>query len=479
MIKYDELCKRFCELESRYQLFELDCNGITYWKYARYYLYRVLLNKLYGIQTPWLYHENMYKIPKYSYPFQRFTDWIFHNVNIGCKKDILLFTFNRRVKKGRKYISPVTDEITLHMEQSCCVVESPIHGGYYRPTPIPRIKYFDVWNDVGKAEEYKPISRGELRRQLLTVFEKEFDIVFTNEEKKILLKNVNYFIMYRRELMANYKKLIKKICPKLVFLTQSYIGEWVVLTETLQEMGIPSVEILHGYVDDNYVPYNYAIPGLHNALPDYILAYSQIQKDTVNWGIPKENILVVGYPEGEKRARELIPTRKKKGAKKRITFISSMMNIMGEYVKEIAANVDLEEYEILFKLHPNEYQNWEENYPKIPESVKIIDNNDKDIHYFIAISDAVIGINSTALFEAAFYPTEIFILEEDSYENMGILLNSGKAKLIHGMKELIDRITRLEDKTVCDFDYNAVYSKNSIQNIQKEVQRILNEMKPI
>lgn len=477
MIKYDELCKRFCEIESRYQLFELDYNGITYWKYARYYLYRVLLNKLYGIQTPWLYQENMHRIPKYSYPFQRFTDRIFHNVNIGCKKDILLFTFNRRVKKGRKYVSPVTDEITLHLQQSCCVVESPIHGGYYRPTPIPNIKYFDVWNDVGKEQNYRPISRGELRRELLTIFEQEFDIVFTSEEKKILLINVNYFIMYRRELMANYKKLISKICPKLVFLTQSYIGEWVVLTETLQEMGIPSVEILHGYVDDNYVPYNYASIGLHHALPDYILAYSQIQKDTVNWGIPKDNILVVGYPEGEKRARELMAARKEKGSKKVITFISSMMKIMGEYVRIIAENVDLEEYEILFKLHPNEYQNWEENYPKIPESVKIIDNNDRDIHYFLSISDAVIGINSTALFEASFYPTEIFILEEDSYENMGILLASGRAERIHDEKELIGRVLCLKDKTVSDFDLNAIYCKNSIQNIQKVVEGFFMENK--
>lgn len=479
MIKYDELCNRFCEIESRYKLFELEFNGITYWKYARYYLYRVLLNKLYGIQTPWLYHENVHNVPQYSYQFQRFTDRIFHNVNIGCKKDILLFTFNRRVKKGRKYISPVTDEIALHLQQSCCVVESPINGGYYRPTPIRNVKYIDVWNGVGKEEEYKPISRGELRRQLLNIFEQEFDIVFTSEEKKILLININYFIMYRRELSANYKKIISKVCPKLVLLTQSYIGEWVVLTETLQEMGIPSVEILHGYVDDNYVPYNYARIGLHNALPDYIFVYSQIQKDKVNWGIPKENILVVGYPEGEKRAKELSSVRRKEGSKRVITFISSMMKVMGKYVNKIAENVNPEEYEIIFKLHPNEYQVWKENYAGIPDSVKVIDHNDQDIHYYLSISDVVIGINSTALFEASYYPAKIFILEENSYENMGILLDSGKAELIHGMKELIDRITRLEDKTVCDFDYNAVYSKNSIQNIQKEVQRILNEMKPI
>lgn len=53
-IKYDELTDKLLEIEQKYQFFDLDYNGIKYWKYARYYVYRVLLKKMYDIATPWL-----------------------------------------------------------------------------------------------------------------------------------------------------------------------------------------------------------------------------------------------------------------------------------------------------------------------------------------------------------------------------------------------------------------------------------------
>lgn len=471
MVDYADLCVKINELENTYKLFELEFNGIYYWKYARYYIYRILLNKFYGIHTPWLEQKNPSDIKKFSHLYQKLSDTIFHNINNSTSKDILMFTFNRRSKKGKYYVSAVTDEIALNLDLSNCIVEVPYNGGYYRPTPIKEIKYFDAWKGVGRNPElYTPITRGKLRKQILLAFEKEFAITFSLEEKNILLTNINYFLMYRQELMQNYERLIQKVHPRLVLYTTSYIGEWVVLTETLKQLKIPCIEILHGYVDHNYLPYNYLKEGMNDAQPDYIFVFSQIQKDQVHWGIPKENIRVVGYPEGEKRAKELLANPQKR-KRKRITFISSMVHVIETYINILAENIDSEEYEILFKLHPNEYSCWEDIYTNLSDKVQIIDSNKEDIHFYLANSDIVIGINSTALFEATFYPVDIYILQEDSYQNMDYLIRSGNACLIQDDKELLTIILQQKQK---NFKQNEnIYKRNSIVNINTEIQKIV------
>ena len=106
---YAELCDRFCEIERKYDLFSTTFNDIAYWKYARYYVYRILLNKFYGIHTPWLEKKNEINIKKFSHMYQRLSDIFFHNISTTSSRDILMFTFNRRAKKGKTYVSFVTD----------------------------------------------------------------------------------------------------------------------------------------------------------------------------------------------------------------------------------------------------------------------------------------------------------------------------------------------------------------------------------
>lgn len=472
---YAELCEKFCEIESEYKLFDIEYEGSKYWKFARYYVYRVLLNKLYGIHTPWMETQNVTVVPQYKHWYQRFTDYFFHNVHTAAEKDILLFTFNRRVKCEGKYVSPVSDEIALNLKRSHCVVEIPYNCGYYRPTPIWNIKYFDLWNR-GEAESHdrNRLQVGKLRKQVLLPFEENLDVQFTREEKYILSLHLNCIILEHKRIMNNFAGVIQKINPKLVLFSSSYVGDWMILIQTLRQMGIPSVEILHGYVDDHYLPYNYARAGMHDAQPDYILVYSEIQKELVHWGIPKDHIRVVGFPEAEKRSAQLL-SRVKKREKKRILFISSMQEQIIKYINKLASELNSNQYEIVFKLHPSEYAVWRDIYKNVPEEVCIVDNNERDIHYYLANSDFVVGINSTALFEASYYPVDIFILREESYQNMEILIKAGGGSLIQDESELLHHV--LNDNADNSKRDKCVYKRNAIENINREIEKILKERK--
>ncbi len=384
-----------------------------------------------------------------------------------------MFTFQRRVKYKKKYISPVTDEISLHLQRSHCIIEEPYCGGYYRPVPIRGIKYFDVWEGVGnRTEEYVPINRGQLRKQLLHIFEQEFKVSFTQSEKKYIITNINYYIMYHDELVKNYKKIFSKIKPKVVMYTCSYVGIRVVLTEVSKELNIPCIEMLHGYVDDSCVAYNYAEVGMNDALPNYIFAYSQIQKDTLKWGIPKDHVRVVGNPWLEKRKNEFQIEGNAAKKKKTITFISSANPAIEKYLVSLAGHIDQDKYEIIFKLHPEEYAAWRMSYQNLPDNIKVIDNNEKDIHYYLANSDFVIGITSTALFEAAAYHADIYILEEESWQSMNILLNAGRASLVHNDQELYSCIMSCSDNNV---NKTCFYEENAIENINAQIEQIIRE----
>ncbi len=474
MVKYVDFCKEFCEIENKYNLFKVEFNGIEYWKYARYFVYNLLQEKLYNLVVPaWFDSSNGSENSKYRYGYQRITDAVFHNPDIGFNKDILMFTFPRRVKDKKKFISPVTDEIALHLNRSACIVETTYYGGYYRPCPIRGIKYFDVWEGIGSGKSGVPINRGQLRKQILSVFEQEMDIQFTTNEKNIILTNVNYFIMYRDELMMRYKKLITRVNPKVVLYTMSYISEWIILTEVLKEMRVPGIEILHGYVDDNCIAYNYSGTGVNDSLPDYIFAYSRVQKDTLNWGIPRDHIRVVGNPWLEKRSKKFLAERGEKRNKKRITFISSANPAIEKYLVHLADCIDQDNFEIVFKLHPEEYASWKTVYQDLPEHIKVIDHNNKDIHYYLANSDFVAGITSTALFEAAVYPVQIYILAEESWHSMHILLNAGRASLIRDSRELYSGIMNGQNKeNIVDCNF---YAENAINNINTEIEKIIRE----
>lgn len=475
MVEHVEFCDKFCEIERKYKLFDIEFNGVKYWKYARYYIYNVIWHNLYGIIFPfWFDDKSEWKCSRYIHRYQKLTDILFHNINLSFKKDVLLFTFNRRIKSGKQYISPVTDEISMQLKRSHCIVESPYCGGYYRPTPIRGIKYFDVWDGVGdKSKEYKPINRGQLRKQLLSIFETEFNLKFTSEEKRILLTNINYYIMYRNDLMTKYRRIIKKVAPKMVLYTAAYIGDMVVLTEVLKELDIPSVEILHGFVAENNMAYTYAEIGLNDALPDYIFAYNQIQKDSIKWGLPKECVKVVGNPWLEKRKKNFISESNIQREKKQIVFISGAIPAIEKYIAYMAEKIDKDKYDIIFKLHPVEYGCWNNIYKKLPNSVEVVDNNENDIHYYLARADFVIGITSTALFEAAIYSAKIIVLEENSWQSMEILLKAGRASLVSNAQELFLSVT--DDKCQDSQNNISFYAENAIENINNEIEKIITE----
>lgn len=161
----------------------------------------------------------------------------------------------------------------------------------------------------------------------------------------------------------------------------------------------------------------------------------------------------------------------KEKKKKKILFISQTLREIFEYAAELSKRLDLDKFEIIIKLHPREFGNWRKEFGKILKdcSVTIIDNSNKDIYYYLAQADYVVGIFSTVLLEATMFNTNIVILKKASYTYMKELYENNMAQLIDNIDMLEEIVTNnlcTSVKTKTYFESNSIIKvKEAIKNI--------------
>lgn len=71
------------------------------------------------------------------------------------------------------------------------------------------------------------------------------------------------------------------------------------------------------------------------------------------------------------------------------------------------------------------------------------------------------------------FPVDRYILQEDSYQNMNLLLKSGAATLVSDSPGLLSSI--YENSAGKSSNNDIIFRKNSINNVNSEIERILGE----
>lgn len=250
-----------------------------------------------------------------------------------------------------------------------------------------------------------------------------------------------------------------------------YYGfKMMLLCETAKELGIPVVELQHGTMGKEHIAYNFLKKRRLKSFPDYIFTFSQYDKKAARFPLTSDRIYAVGYPEMENKIIEYKKLFKKK-KKKKILFISQTIKEIFEYAAELSNRIDLEKFEIIIKLHPREIGNWRKEFGKIinGSKVTIIDNN-KNIYYYLAQADYVVGIFSTVLLEATMFNTNIVVIKKASYTYMKDLYENNMAELI----DSVDRLEEIVTNNICTSTGTKTYfENNSIVKIKAAIQDII------
>ena len=248
---------------------------------------------------------------------------------------------------------------------------------------------------------------------------KDSEKIFNENVKKNYDLNLNWKDIYsqifkRNQYTSFFVELIIKFSkPKIIIYNDNGILNASINVAFNKK--IPTVDYQHGLLSNYYVLYNhnqFIDQDYKNYLSDYYLAWGSFRLSSYNKNYVTR---VGGNPFFEKKLKEYKFVKKEKNS---ILFISDGKTTK-KVLQELALylNKELDDYKIFYKLRPEEYQTWQEDYSlleKISNSVYVIQDDNIDIYYYFKKCEFVIGTNSTALVEAIPF-SEVLVYKKGWY----------------------------------------------------------------
>lgn len=475
--KLQQVYESFLQLEKREGWFKnIEVNHIKVWHYIRYEIFQEVACMFGKVRNP-NDKEKFYEKSK------SLKNWIDDKILKSqfriTQKDVLIFNHQRRVNQGNYYKCIYTDEWLKDFDRSYYVYELPYAQKFhFKPVRTKNLRYIDFEQYAGifrRKYSLEPLCLKEVKavtEYIAEVLETEFDFKFSIESKKKIHQIIYSKIAERDRYRDYYGYLLKHIRPKIILYVGGYEFDHMVLAELAKELNIPTVEIEHGHIGKSHLAYNFIDEKDLKAFPDYLFVVGRYEIDSARVPIEKKNMYITGSPELDKKVdyySRALANRKKK--RKIITFVSSGEYEIADGAVELYQKLDKESYKVYLKLHPSEYTNWREKYHDLEKSgVCVVDDNCHDIYYYLAVSDFLIGISSTVLFEATRFNCNILVYKRGYYYGAESLIQRGEGICIDSMDEAMEYIcTEREVRRETDY----YYSKGSCRLINHAINELI------
>jgi hypothetical protein len=472
-IDVENILIKFLDFEVKNDLFsEVEFSGIKYWHYVRTPIYLALQESIFQF-------VNLNSQQKTLEPPKSIKDKAlirFRESTIGLqKRDMLVFSHERRVKQKDCYKCIYTDEWLDKIGKSYYVFEQPHCGGHLLPVKTRNIRYLKL----PSGDNYNFDSRKLINNliDLLIRIEKEFSISFSNDIKKRLCNYLIYCFATYKKYRKVYAEIINKVQPKVIVLVVHYNFCNMVLIELAKEMHIPTIELEHGVISNGHIAYNFKRRMDLKAFPDFIFTFGRYDAEVPSFPFERWHAIPVGNVELEKKAKYYKEKLKRLHKKKKIiTFLSDNNAELIQCACRLSKMLDKTQYDIKIKLHPSEYTIYEKKYPFLKyENIKVYDDSKHPIYYFLAVSDYVVSCNSTTLYEATMFGCNILILKAGEYFRSLALVEQGCAQLVQNEAEIVE--CTKQEKDILKMKTSYFFEENSVDNINKQISMIMKNNK--
>lgn len=456
-------------LEAKSGFFEIEINGIPVWERIRFHVHRELLKAL-GVAG------QAHSSAEFESIFERY--WIplrslcesagRRNPLLAPEHDVLVWGHSRRnmLDDGLwwdLYFDPIYD----HLDLDYLHLESQHLRSHRRPAKTENLRYLDFIEYTAKLSREiglgsNPPSDDELEelRRIRDEIHEEFGVDINFEEQ------VTATLALRQPLLVLYRRLLRRVDPDIVLLVVSYGRETFI--EACQELSIPVVELQHGVIHPFHLGYRYPGDRTKEAFPDYLFTFGEFWNDVVEYPIPEERVIGVGYPylEQQREKYKEIPR------KDQILFISQ--GPIGEQLSKFALEVDEDpriDYSVIYKLHPGEYDRWRDEYPWLREvNFEVIDDPEVPLYRLFAESKVQIGVGSTAVYEGLSFDLETYVFDCPGSEVLEYLVEHGVAESVNSTEDLSSKLNNHR----IPFDKREFFKRESIDQISKEIREIKN-----
>ncbi len=418
-----ELCEFIWYLEDKYDLLDFEIDNIKVWQYSRMAIYYGLAKKLNILTEP---HQTFSKVDKIKSLFRYIFNSIFYNPFFSKKVATIVFSHPRLKKVDDKFIDIYTHYFKEELDKKEYIeISYPYSGKHLKHS---NNEYFGDIFIVGRnLTKFIKISDYSSYSGLFHQIDSEIDSVL-GIDFKVKQFLINKIKKYKIE-YSLYTKLFQKLEPKSIYLTVSY-GKGS-LIKAAKDLNITVNEFQHGTYSKYHLGYSF--PNRTQELeyfPDKFFVWNDFWRELIKLPIKNTNIINYGfnYMDKLKLNYKKININKNKNQ----IVILSQGAITDKVAQETLSNIEVfGTYNIKYKLHPGEYQKWKNN-PIFKEllnykNIEIIE--DCDLYNLFASSKYVIGVFSTAIYEALEFDCKVFLYNLTGIEYMEDVLDLGKAHM--------------------------------------------------
>lgn len=411
----DFLWNRFLSFEERNALFDVkDKNGVYVWDIVRFYVYIDLL---------WSNNPSTAKkmpFPKRIIRLLKVLAFYFRSLFV---KGNYLFFLASRNKLGNTFVDKNAYNVLQNIAANeILAIESyeesfASTNGCKCKLLLPLLPFHSISRlVVNRNFDFEPILS-----QIKTEFpDCQLDARYLN---------TLYQIFYVQR--GIYRFLLRKWKVKRVFLTQNEIQK--ALIAACKDLHIPIYEFQHGIVDQGHLAYSYPNTNLNNVyLPDKIMSLSNFWfKDCI---MPKCDIVPLGNDY-------FLPSRKENNIgerKGKILVVSADVfgRELAAFVQECAERDFFKNYTFYFKLHPNQFSEYDYYLNIFKDKGRIfVYRNEKDIPTLVSETEVMLTIQSTALYEGLQKGIVACILKRSSYMRQAHVFNLPNVFLIDNVSD--------------------------------------------
>ncbi len=433
-----KIVKVITDLEKKHNLFDWKINNVYVWQSARVNIYVTILDLLIPNN---IVPSEIPKIERFKILLKRiFINSLIYNPFLDfSKSDILIFESGRKYLVDDSYIDIYTDYI--------------LEDFYNEKVTFCKYETNYVYDHLtrrsmkNKHTDFISIASRIISNFISIRIDKDNSVrikILENEIEQLLNINIDLESVLHSEIKRFkseyilYNKLFKRKNPKNIYLTSS--GDKSPLIKAAKDNNIEVNELQHGLIVKE---------GLISHFPDVIedsLAYFPdkffVWKELNMWTskLPVSQNNIVGFTN--RHLEYMLKQSSQYKRKLNQILIISQPYCSQEILKFVMNNLDsMESWNIVYKIHPSEnlsyFSDKNENQFSQYENLAFV-NNTTSIYQLFAESQYVIGVFSTALFEASYFGCKVLLLDLPGVEIASSLIRNGKARLVKSDDKLLD-----------------------------------------
>lgn len=466
----------FLKFEKENKMFDIYIYNVQIWPLIRKKIYDMFLNQMedIGIAHPF---KRLSKIEKLEYVIKVSKNIFKFNINKNNECDILLISHPRKLKEDEYYKCIYSYDIVeaLSKKLNFMIIESPYNKKHLVPDIYEnKIRITDfIYLKSNLISRIRRLSLTEKNKvlKIKNLLEKEMKI---NIELSKLEKMILYEICCYQNFYKYYKKIIRICKPRIILEVIHYNSSNYALNFAARENNIPTVELQHGIIYSEHIGYNYPEKVSYKGIPDYIFTFGSYWNKYINLPIKDKHVIPVGFEYINRQIKKFRVNSKNENFKEILILSQGPSGKrLSQMAVNLASRID-DNYRITYKLHPSEYNQWKILYPELDnKNIKVIDNNNKPLHYYLSKAYFQIGVNSTALYEGLAYGVKTFILKANYDHSMDTLSKLGYITYFYNVDELILLLKENNSYDKNQIDINSIWRKNAISNIKNEIERII------